>query len=108
MSKGTKTSTGPVAISKDEERLQNARGYAARLRNLTGFYIAQRRYDEAEAQYQHALKVLEQEFGPSHFSVGMVLESYTTLLRRTNRLAEAEKMEASVKAIKETTNNTKN
>lgn len=100
-SKEINTSPRPSALSIDEERLQNARGYAARLRNLTGFYIAQRRYDEAEAQYQHALKILEQEFGLNHFTVGMVLESYATLLRRINRVPDAEKIETRVKIIKE-------
>ncbi|MEK6409484.1 MAG: tetratricopeptide repeat protein [Acidobacteriota bacterium] len=101
LSKETKASPGPVALSNDEERLQNARGYAARLKNLTSFYIAQRRYDEAEAQYQHALKMLEQEFGKNHFTVGMVLESYAAMLRRVNRVAEAEKIEARARMIKE-------
>ena len=103
VSKEPKPSPGPLILSKDEERLQNARGYAARLKNLTSFYIGQQRYDEAEAQYQHALKILEQEFGVNHFTVGMVLESYATLLRRINRVDDAEKMEARVKMIKEAT-----
>jgi tetratricopeptide (TPR) repeat protein len=103
VSKEIKMSQGPLVLSKDEERLQNARGYAARLKNLTSFYIAQRRYDEAEAQYQHALKTLEQEFGVNHFTVGMVLESYATLLKRINRVDDAEKIEARAKTIKEAT-----
>ena len=103
VSKELKMSPGPLILSEDDERLQSARGYAARLRNLTSFYIAQRRYDEAEAQYQHALKILEQEFGLNHFTVGMVLESYATLLRRINRVDDAEKIEARVKTIKAAT-----
>jgi tetratricopeptide (TPR) repeat protein len=96
-------SLGPSVLSKDEERLQNARGYAARLENLTGFYVAHGRYDEAETQYQHALNILEKEFGPNHLTVGMVLGSYATLLRRINRIDEAEKLEARQRIIKEAT-----
>jgi tetratricopeptide (TPR) repeat protein len=103
VSKEIKSSPRSSNLSEDEERLQNARGYAARLKNLTSFYIVQRRYMEAEAQYQHALKILEQEFGLTHFTVGMVLESYATLLRRINRVDDAEKIEARVKIIKEST-----
>lgn len=88
--------------AKDAGKLQNARLYAARLNNLTGFLMRQRRDDEAEAQYRHALKVIEQEFGPSHLTVGMVLERYATLLRRIGREGEAVRMEERVKSIKET------
>jgi tetratricopeptide (TPR) repeat protein len=103
LSKEIKASPRSSPLPKDEEKLQNARGYAARLMNLTDFYIAQRRYDEAEAQYQHALKILEQEFGSNHFTVGLVLESYARLLRRIKRFDDAEKIEARVKIIKEAT-----
>lgn len=88
-------------FSKEEMRLQTARAYAARLRNLTSFYMARQRYEEAEEQYQHALKLLEQEFGPDHSTVGMVLESYAILLRQTNRAAEAEKVETRARMIKQ-------
>ncbi|HEY7543973.1 MAG TPA: tetratricopeptide repeat-containing protein, partial [Blastocatellia bacterium] len=100
-SKEIEVPAGPIAFSKEEWRLQTARAYAARLRNLTSFYMARQRHEEAEEQYQHALKLLEQEFGPDHSTVGMVLESYAILLRRTNRAAEAEKAEARAKTIKQ-------
>jgi tetratricopeptide (TPR) repeat protein len=91
----------PPHLSKAEYRLQNARSYAARLNNLTSFYFVQRRYAEAEAQYYHALNILEQEFGPTHFTIAMVLESYARLLRRINRIDDAEKIETRVKMIRE-------
>lgn len=107
-SKETERASGTKGVPTDETRTQNARDYAARLRNLTSFYTARQRYAEAEAEYQHALKVLEQEFGPEHLAVGMVLESYGGLMRRMNRVAEAEKMEARAKRIKEALASTSN
>ena len=103
VNKETKAYPSPSELPKAESRLQNAQGYAARLNNLTSFYFAQRRYEEAEAQYQHALNILEQEFGQNHFTIGMVLESYARLLRRINRIDDAEKIETRIKIIKEAT-----
>ena len=96
----TRKTSGEESPNSLRARELAARSYAARLKNLTWFYGTQQRYSDAEAQYTHALKVLEQEFAPDHFSVAMVLEPYAILLRRLKRVEEAEKLEARAKAIK--------
>ncbi len=49
--------------------------------------------------YQRVLAMLEQALGPEHPQVAVSLRHYATLLRQTNRTAEAKKLEARAKAI---------
>ncbi|MDA2914481.1 tetratricopeptide repeat protein, partial [Acidobacteriia bacterium AH_259_A11_L15] len=50
--------------------------------------------------YRRALAIFEQALGPEHPHVATTLESYAALLRKMNRDAEAEKMEARAQAIR--------
>ena len=59
----------------------------------------QGQYAEAEQFFKQAL-VKEKARGSEHPIVAAILEDYTTLLRRTHRNVEAEKLEARVKAIR--------
>lgn len=57
-------------------------------------------YARAETLYRRALEVLEKAQGPEHPNVAEVLENYAGLLRKMNREAEAEKLEARAHAIR--------
>ena len=63
-------------------------------------YYNQGRYAEAEEYLQEALALLEKDLGPEHLNVAKVLENYVALLRKMNRDAEAEELEARAKAIR--------
>ena len=68
--------------------------------NLASFYYAQGKYAEAEPLYRRALAIFEKALGPEHLDVARSLENYAKLLRKTNRKAEAAKMEVRAKAIR--------
>ena len=53
----------------------------------------QGKFGEAVSLAQEALRVAEERFGPEHPNVARSLDSYAALLRKTNRLAEAEELE---------------
>jgi tetratricopeptide (TPR) repeat protein len=70
------------------------------LKNLAEHYLAQSRYAEAELLYQRLVirdKVL---LGPEHPNVATNLENYAVLLRETERVDDAEEMEARAKEIR--------
>ena len=73
---------------------------ATSLINLALLYQDQGEYTEAEPLYQRALATRENRLGPEHLSVAPVLENYATLLSKTNREAEAERMETRAQAIR--------
>jgi hypothetical protein len=57
-------------------------------------FTAQGRYADAEPLYQRALAIAEKRLGPKHPNVARVGKNYATLLRATNRDAEAAQFEA--------------
>ena len=73
---------------------------AISLNNLALLYRAQGKYTEAEPLFRRALAVWEKALGPEHPNVAMALENYAALLRKTNRAAEAAKLEARAQAIR--------
>ena len=64
-------------------------------------YQAQGRYAEAEPLHKRSLAILEKALGPEHPNVATSLENYAALLRETGRTAEADKLEARAKAIRD-------
>ena len=73
---------------------------AISLNNLALLYRSQAKYAEAEPLYKRSLAIWEKALGPEHPNVATPLENYAFLLRKTNREAEAAKMEARAKAIR--------
>jgi hypothetical protein len=47
-------------------------------------YRSQGKLRQAEALYQHALRIFEQAFGPEHFRVKTCWENYVELLQEIN------------------------
>ncbi len=71
---------------------------ARSLNNLASLYQAQGKYAEAEPLYKLSLAINEKALGPEHPQVARGLENYAALLRKSNREAEATKIEARAKA----------
>ena len=67
---------------------------------MAALYKAQARYAEAEPLYKRALAISEKALGPNHPRVTTSLENYASLLRKTNRAAEAAQMEARAARIR--------
>lgn len=61
---------------------------------------ALRKYDEDERLYKRVLQLFEKRNGAEHRYVAEVLEAYAWRLRKTDREAEAEPLEARAKAIR--------
>ena len=70
---------------------------AVNYNNLAGLYYKQGQYAQAELYLQRALELFVWDLGSEHLKV---LENYIALLRKMNRDAEADKMEARAKAIR--------
>ena len=66
---------------------------ATGLSNLAKLYYIQGKYSQLEPLYQRVLAIRERAFGVHHSSVVQTLESYTALLRKQNREAEAKRVE---------------
>ena len=74
------------------------------LDNLTALYEEQGHYNKAEANYKEALRILdssEQIRKANYLLLAKTLENYAKLLRKSGRVAEAEKQEARRKQILE-------
>jgi len=50
--------------------------------------------------YKSSLAIEEKALGANHPNVATILENYADLLRKTNRVSQAEKLEARAKAIR--------
>jgi tetratricopeptide (TPR) repeat protein len=70
------------------------------LNNLALLYTTQGEYAEAEPLHRRALAIQEKTLGPEHAKVADVLEGLAALLRRTDRTAEAEQLEARATLIR--------
>ena len=71
------------------------------LNGLGRAFHAQGRYLEAEPLYERSLTIMEEALGPEHPSLAQVLENHAVLLRETDRMDEAEQMEARAKTIRD-------
>ena len=80
------------------EKTMGPEQVAASLNNLAGLYHNQSKYAEAEPLYQRSLDILEKGLGPEHPNLASSLESYAILLRKTDRNAEADKLEKRARA----------
>ena len=63
-------------------------------------YMAQGKHAQAELLFRRAIAIDEKALGPEHPHVAIGLENYADLLRKMNRDAEAEKLEARAQAIR--------
>ncbi len=63
--------------------------------------VWQGRCAEAEPLHKRSLAIREKALGPKHPHVATSLENYANLLRTTGRTAEADKMEARAKTIRD-------
>jgi len=70
-------------------RAQSASDAAMNLGNLALEYHRQRKLEEAERLYQHALAFREKFFGPDHAAVATLLNNLAILLRDQERFEEA-------------------
>jgi hypothetical protein len=57
----------------------------------------------AESLYRRALAIREKALGPDHLDVAATLNHYAALLRKMNRAAEADALDARAQAIRATT-----
>lgn len=70
------------------------------LKNLARLYLAQERYAIAEPLFKRALTIRERVFGRDHLRVADLEEQYALLLRKTNRLEQAEQMDRHVAKVR--------
>ncbi len=70
---------------------------AASLNNLANNYRILGKHAEAEPLYKRALAIWVKILGPEHPLVVHIQEGYADLLRKTDRVEEAEKLEAHAK-----------
>jgi tetratricopeptide (TPR) repeat protein len=88
------------ALSIREEALGRKHvDVTTRLDNLAQLYHGQAKHSEAEVLYKESWELREKVLGTEHPDVARSLENYAALLRKTNREAEALKMENRAKAI---------
>lgn len=67
---------------------------AKSLNNLAYAYCMNgSRYTDASKMYDEALKIDEAVLGPEHPYIAVILTNYASLLRKTNRVAQAKKLE---------------
>lgn len=67
-------------------------------KNLAMVYFVQGRYEQAESLFRRALAIREQE--PDTLDLAKSLEDYAGVLRKLQRQADAERLEARAKAIR--------
>ncbi len=72
---------------------------AVSLNNLARHYSAQGRYLEAEPVFRRSLKIAEETLGPDHPIVAAILSSLAQLLRKTDRVDQADRMDERAQAI---------
>ena len=73
---------------------------ARSLYRLAQFYWVENKFNDAEPLVQRSLAIVEKDLGLDHPRVAELLDHYADLLRKMDRDAEAEKMEARAKAIR--------
>jgi len=70
------------------------------LDKLAGLYYTAGRYEKAEPLYKRALEIRKNVFGGDALGVAYSLDNYAKVLRKLNRVAEAEDLEARAKSIR--------
>ena len=66
-------------------------------RRMAGLYDTQGKYAHAEPLNKRSLAIVEKTLGPDHPNVATTLENFAELLRKMDRDAEAEKLEAALR-----------
>lgn len=82
-----------VAGSDDAE-------YARLCLNLGNMYLGMRKYADAEQLVKNAMKARVRLYGVEHPSVAACVETYATLLRKTKRVALANKLDVRAREIR--------
>lgn len=70
------------------------------LKNLARLYLVQERYAIAEPLFKRAIAVRERVFGRDHMRVADIEEQYAHLLRKTNRIQQAETLERHIEKVR--------
>jgi tetratricopeptide (TPR) repeat protein len=70
------------------------------LKNLARLYLAQERYAIAEPLFKRALIIRERVLGRDHGRVADIEEQYAHLLRKTNRLQQADLLDKHVEKVR--------
>ncbi|MBX9670292.1 MAG: tetratricopeptide repeat protein [Candidatus Obscuribacterales bacterium] len=70
------------------------------LKNLGRLYFATERYTQAEQSWKRALEIRETMLGPFHPQVADISDLFAKLLRKVNRVSEAEELEARIEESK--------
>ncbi len=90
-----------AAVTEAEKFGAQNRRLATSLNNLGANSEEQGKYAEAEPLYKHSLQICQKTLGPNHPQVATSLENYAELLYKTNRSAEASKLDQQAKAIRD-------
>jgi hypothetical protein len=74
--------------------LQTPRARAKTLLTIAAAYMADAKYSDADRLFNESISMSEKAVGAEHPDVADALEQYAILLRKQNRLSEANKAEA--------------
>ncbi len=81
----------------DKDNFNDSVAYV--LNNLGSLYTADGKYSQAEALLKRSLAIREGLFGPNSLEVASTLQNYADLMRKTNRIAEADQLSSRAKTI---------
>ncbi len=70
------------------------------LKNLARLYLAQERFAIAEPLFKRALVIRERVFGRDHTRVTDIEEQYALLLRKTNRIQQADALDKHIEKVR--------
>jgi len=73
---------------------------AGSINNLAVLFENQGRHDKAAVYYETALKIRKETLGPQHPETVVTMEHFARLLRKMQRVAEAEKLEAVTRPLR--------
>lgn len=72
-----------------------------RLSDLGMIYSKQKRFEAAEENFKRALSILEKAHGADAPELGAVLQNYANMLRDAGRAADAEKIDARLRTLRQ-------
>lgn len=87
------------ALAIEEKLPSNAPGLAAALNNLGYIYEIQGDYEKAEPLLKRGLEIAENVYDSNSMELISFLDNNSYLLRKTNKVAEADKLKARTKQI---------
>lgn len=72
----------------------DSKDLACALHNLATLYHVQKKFENAESNYERAMKMKQKLFGPDHPETLSLLKSYANLLKSTHREEQAKHLDA--------------